>query len=357
MIEVRIFKRVVPRQDSAGFSLDIEFQAGSGVTALFGTAGAGKTLTFDTIAGFARPESGRIMLDDRILFDADSRVDLKPQQRNCGYVLQNQALFPHMNLRENLIFAAGHLPRLERHRRVKEMIDRFRLADVAGRRPREASTSEKQRCSMARALIAAPRLLLLDESAQGLAAPSRAEFYQLLREARSDFPIPILLATGDLAECLQVADQMLVLRDGRIAQSGTPQEVLEQPATVDVARLLGISNLFQAEITALDPGRNTSRLRFQEHEITGMYFPGHLRGDRVWLCIRAAELRVTGRNGARPEANQIPAKLLHVSEMPHSIRLEFSGAISVELSRQEFEQQKDNKDWLVEFPPEALRVL
>lgn len=357
MIEVRIAKRVAPGPDSAGFSLDLEFQASSGVTALFGPAGAGKTLTFDAIAGFARPDSGRIMLDDRILFDADSRVNLKPQQRNCSYLLQNQALFPHMTLRENLVFAAGRLPRLERHRRVREMVEHFRLTDVAGRFPREASTSEKQRCSVARALIASPRLLLLDQPAQGLDAPSRAEFYQLLREARNDFPIPILLATDRLTECFQLADQMLVLLNGRIAQSGPPREVLEQPSSVDVARLLGIPNLFPAEITALDPGRNTSRLRFQEHEITGMYIPGHLRGDRVWLCIRAGELRVTGRNGGRPEANQIPAKLLYVSEMPHSVRLEFSGGISVELSRQEFEQQKDNKDWLVEFPPDALRVL
>lgn len=357
MIEVRVAKRIAPRLDTPGFSLNIEFQAGSGVTALFGTASAGKTLTFDAIAGFAHPDVGRIMLDDRILFDADSRVNLKPQQRNCGYVLQNQALFPHMTLRQNLVFAAGRLPRLERHRRVNEMIERFRLTGVAGCRPREASRSERQRCSLARALMASPRLLLLDEPAHGLDAPSRAELYQLLREVRRDFPIPILLATHDLVECFQIADQMLVLLDGRIAQSGPPREVLEQPASVDVGRVLGISNLFQAEITALDPGRNTSRLRFQEYELTGTYFPGHLRGDRVWLCIRAGELRVSGRNGARPEANQIPAKLVGVSEMPHSVRLEFSGGISAEVSRQEFEQQKDNKDWLVEFPPDALRVL
>jgi len=106
MIEVRIAKRVAPGADSTGLSLDIEFEARSGVTALFGTSGAGKTLTFDAIAGFARPDAGRIMLDDRILFDAASHVHLKPQQRNCGYVLQNEALFPHMSLRQNLVFAS-----------------------------------------------------------------------------------------------------------------------------------------------------------------------------------------------------------------------------------------------------------
>jgi len=357
MIEARIGKRIAPSLDSAGFSLDIEFQALPGVTALFGALGCGKTLTFDAIAGFARPDTGRIMLDDRILFDAASNVHVTPQKRNCGYVLQHDGLFPNMTLRENLLFAADRLPRLERHRRVSETLERFQLTEAVGRRPQDLSYGEKVRCLLARALMSAPQVLLLDEPSDGLDAPSRTEFHRLLRAVRGDFRIPILLATDDLEECFQLADEMLVLRDGRIAQSGRPLEILEGPASVEVARLLGISNLFQAEITALDPGRNTSRLRFQEHELTGTYFPGHLLGDRVWLCVRAGDLRVAGRNGARAETNQVPAKLLCVSEMPQAVRLEFSGDISVELARNEFERQKDNKDWLVEFPPAALRVL
>jgi molybdate transport system ATP-binding protein len=297
------------------------------------------------------------LLDDKILFDAASHVNLRPQQRNCGYVFQNYALFPHMTLRQNLVFAADRQPRLERHRRVNEMLERFHLTDVSGRRPHEISGGQKQRCSIARALIGSPRLLLLDEPARGLDAPLRAELYSLLREIQVDFQIPILLVTHDLDECFELAEEMLILRDGRIVQSGAPRKILEQPANVEVARLVGIANLFEAEITALDPGRNSSRLRFQDREVTGKYFPGHLLGDRVWLCVRAEELRVTGHNGARPEPNQLPAKLLRVSEKPQSVRLEFSGDIAVELPRQEFERQKDNKDWLVEFPPDALRVL
>jgi molybdate transport system ATP-binding protein len=357
MIAARIAKHFPPRTDAAGFTLDIEFQARAGVTALFGASGAGKTLTLDAIAGFTRPDAGRILLDDKILFDAASHVNLRPQQRNCGYVFQNYALFPHMTLRQNLVFAADRQPRLERHRRVNEMLERFHLTDVSGRRPHEISGGQKQRCSIARALIGSPRLLLLDEPARGLDAPLRAELYSLLREIQVDFQIPILLVTHDLDECFELAEEMLILRDGRIVQSGAPRKILEQPANVEVARLVGIANLFEAEITALDPGRNTSRLRFQDREVTGTYFPGHLLGDRVWLCVRAEELRVTGHNGARPEPNQVPAKLLRVSEKPQSVRLEFSGDIAVELPRQEFERQKDNKDWLVEFPPDALRVL
>ena len=102
MIQARIRKVFPARPDSSGFSLDVEFQAASGVTVLFGPSGSGKTLVLDSLAGFVRPDEGRILLDDAILFDAASRVHLAPQARNCGYVFQNYALFPNMTLRENL---------------------------------------------------------------------------------------------------------------------------------------------------------------------------------------------------------------------------------------------------------------
>jgi molybdate transport system ATP-binding protein len=357
VIQARISKRFPPGPESAGFSLEIELEAGAGVMALFGPSGAGKTLTLDAIAGFTRPDAGRIMLDDEILFDAASRVSLRPQDRHCGYVFQNYALFPHMTLRQNLVFAADRHPRLERHRRVNEMLERFHLTEVSGRRPHEVSGGQKQRCSIARALIGSPRLLLLDEPARGLDAPLRAELYSLLRNVRQDFAIPILLVTHDLEECFELAEQMLIIRDGRVVQSGRPREILEKPANVDVARLLGLPNLFEAEITALDPGRNTSRLRFQNYEVTGTYFPGRFLGDRVWLCVRPEALRAVRHNGSRPDLNQVPAKLVRVAEMPRSVRLEFAGDISVEMPLQEFERQRDNKDWLVEFPADALKVL
>jgi molybdate transport system ATP-binding protein len=355
MIQARIGKRFPPGEESPGFSLEIELQAAAGVTALFGPSGAGKTLTLDAIAGFVKPDSGRILLDDAILFDAATQVHLRPQLRRCGYVFENGALFPHMSLRANLEFAARQLPRLERHRRVNEMLERFQLQAAAGRKPREVSGGEKQRCSIARALIGGPRLLLLDEPARGLDAPLRAGLYAVLQQVRAEFKLPILLVTHDLEECFELADQMLVISRGRVVQSGPPRKILDSPATVDVARLLGITNLFEAEILALDPGRNTSRLRVRDRELAGAYYPGHLRGDRVWLFARSEELRALPGGKAGP--NQIPATLLRVHERPQGVRLEFSGGISVDMSRAQYLAQKDNKEWLVEFPPPAVRVV
>ena len=272
------------------------------------------------------------------------------------YVFQNYALFPHMTLRQNLEFAAERRPRLERHRRVNEMLERFRLADAAGSRPHEVSGGQRQRCSIARALIGAPQLLLLDEPAQGLDAPLRIELYDVLRQVRADFKTPVLLVTHDLDECFELGEEMLILREGRVVQSGSPHKILDQPANLEVARLLGAFNLLPGEIRALDPGRNTSRVQMGEIELDGPYFPGRLKGDRVTVCIRPEELKVSARNG-RPGPNQIPAELKRTIEKPHAMRLEFSGGIAVDLSRPQYENQRNNKEWVIEFPAELLRVL
>jgi hypothetical protein len=126
---------------------------------------------------------------------------------------------------------------------------------------------------------------------------------------------------------------------------------------VDAARLLGIRNLFPAEIVALDPGRNTSRLRLDSFELTGPYLPGRLRGDRVWLCVEPGHLIAAPQDGAKPSTNQVAVRLERAAEMPRAVRLEFAGGIVAEVARREFEPRKDNKDWLVEFPSQALRVL
>jgi ABC-type sulfate/molybdate transport systems ATPase subunit len=205
-------------------------------------------------------------------------------------------------------------------------------------------------------LIVAPKLLLLDEPGQGLDAPLKAEFYEVLRQVRADFKTPVLLVTHDLDECFELGEEMLILREGKIVQIGAPRKVLDQPANVEVARLLGAFNLIPCEIRALDPGRNTSKVQMGEFELDGPYFPGRFKGDRVTLCVRPEQVVVSERLG-RPGPNQIPGVLFRVVEKAQFTRLEFEGGIVADMGRAEYERLRDNKDWLVEFPAAALRVL
>ena len=356
MIQARLRKSFPAREDSSGFSLDLEFTAAAGVTVLFGPSGSGKTLVLDSIAGFVCPDEGRILVDDDLLYDGPTGVHLPPQARHCGYVFQKYALFPHMTLRENLAFAVEHLARLERHRRVNESLEKFRLTESAGLRPHEVSGGQRQRCSIARALIGSPKILLLDEPSQGLDAPLRSELYDVLRQVRADFKTPILLVTHDLDECFELGEEMLVLYEGRLVQSGPPRKILDQPANLEVARLLGAFNLLPGEIRALDPSRNTSKIRVGEFDLDGPYFPGKLLGDRVTLCVRPAQLSTTARNG-RPGPNQIPTELKRALETPHGMRLEFDNGVLVDLARADYDRLRDTKEWVIQFPSTSLRIL
>ena len=342
MTQVRIAKKT-----KEGLSLDVDFPIGPGVTAVVGPSGAGKTLVLDLIAGLATPDAGRILLNDAILFDAAARVDVPPRRRAIGYIFQDSALFPHLTLERNVAFAAHDWPRLERHRRVGEMLERFDLASAAALRPEQATAVQRLRCTVARALIAEPKLLLIDDAGVGEA---------VLARVRESFQDPIVLVTGDLDLCAASASQLMLLEAGRIVQRGVPREVLDAPESIEAARLLGIPNIFEVTIAALDPGRKSSRLEFAGFTLAGPYIPGHFRGDRVWITVRPEALRVYGKAPERGE-NVVETQLVHVWERVREVRLEFTGSIFADVAREEYLRLKDSKAWRVEFPAESLRVL
>jgi len=342
MTSFRVKKRV-----SEAFALEVDFSLGAGITALIGPTGAGKTLLLEIVAGLATPDEGRILLDDAILFDGQARVDLPPVRRGCGYISQTDSLFPHRTLRQNLEFAAHRFRRLERHRRVAEAIEHFALAEVAELRPADAGPDERLRCSIARALIGAPALLLADD------AGIDGALFGLIR---AHFRGPILMAARDLDLACTAASEMALLDRGRIVQRGAPRNVLDQPATAEAARLAGYENVLPGTISTLDRAANLSRLDLGGFSLTVPYLPGHLRGDRVWVAIRAAAVR-PHRADSPPAPNLVAAELIRVSPRAQSVRLEFSGSIAAELSLAQFAALGDNKSLCLEFPGESLRVI
>jgi molybdate transport system ATP-binding protein len=356
VIDARIRISFPAERDSHPFTLDLHISTSAGAAVLFGPSGAGKSLTLDAIAGFSRPDAGRILVDDVLLFDAAAGVNLPPRRRRCGYVFQSPALFPHLTLRQNLAFAALRLPRLERTRKVGEMLEQFRLSGAAGRKPSELSRGQRQRGAIARALLAEPRLLLLDEPSNGLDTQLQEELYALLREVRSTFRIPLLLVTHGLDEAMALADEMFVLKDGALLQSGPPAAVLDQPAGEEVARLLGRFNILPAEIVSMDPGAGRSRLRCAPpgaapFEIDAPYFPGHLLGARLRTAIRCDRLRL----GPSPSA--VPLRVSHLSHRAGSVRIEFIGAMVAEIPERDFQPPSSGSPWMVQFPPDSLRLI
>jgi molybdate transport system ATP-binding protein len=344
MLQARL-KHLLP-----GFSLDVAFECRPGISVLYGPTRSGKSLIVQLLTGLATPTAGRVMLDDSILFDGETRVDLVPRLRRCGLVTP---LFPHLTVSENLAFAAHGLPARERARRIKETLDQLELAGTANRMPAALTGNEPLRAALARALVRTPRLLLLDDPAHGLAPAHRQELYSILRSLDG---FPILLATADLESSAELAQSVLVLKNGRLLQTGPTRQVLDHPASADAARLLGLHFLLPAEILALDPGRQTSRLRCLDAELTGPYYPGHLLGDRVTLCLLPSALRALPRSGA-PAANQLPLSLESIAERTQTVVLHFAEGVAVEIPRPAFEPLRATREWLVEMPPAALSIL
>ncbi len=221
-----------------GFSLDAEWKIGNELAVLFGYSGAGKSLTLQMIAGLLSPDHGSIHLNERTFFDSASGKDLPPQQRSCGYVFQDLALFPHMTIRENIMYGAHGLSKAERKQQAANMIDKFRIAGLEDKYPSEISGGQKQRVALARALIRRPDALLLDEPFSALDNPLRAEMQHFLKEIRREFPIPIVFVTHDVFEAYSMADKIIIYVNGSVAQSGTPKEVFTNPASKEVEQLV-----------------------------------------------------------------------------------------------------------------------
>ena len=236
---------VAIRKQLDGFTLDVEWSAGDGVAALFGPSGAGKTLTLQCLAGLVRPDAGRIVLGDDVLFDAAAGIDVAPQRRRVGYVFQGYALFPHLTVRGNVGFGLRGRARAGRRRREEEVLARLGLEPYAERYPRELSGGQRQRVALGRALATDPALLLLDEPLSALDLPLRQALRDELGAILADWGIAAVLVTHDLTKAYRLGDRIVVYEEGRVIQAAPRAELLWRPSSRSVARIMGIRNVMQ----------------------------------------------------------------------------------------------------------------
>jgi molybdate transport system ATP-binding protein len=213
VLEVRARKRL------PDFVLDVDFAVRDEILVLFGPSGAGKTMTLRLVAGLERPDAGEIVLDGRTLVSRERRVWVPPRERRCGFVFQDLALFPHLDVRANLLFGAradgdGTRERLDR------LLERFRIGHLARRFPAELSGGEAQRVALARALMADPAVLLLDEPFSSLDAETRRAVQDEVVEAHGTWRIPFVFVTHDREEAERLGDRMIFLRAGRLVDAG-----------------------------------------------------------------------------------------------------------------------------------------
>jgi molybdate transport system ATP-binding protein len=228
-----------------GFTLDVNWSMQGELVVLFGHSGSGKSLTLQTIAGIAGQGDGHIGLNGRLLFNRELNINLPPQQRSVGYVFQDLALFPHMTVRQNILYGACGMDKAAATERCSDLLELFRLDGQENKYPHQVSGGQKQRVAFARALIRRPELLLLDEPFSSLDNPLRLEMRRcLLNVLKEDFRVPTVLVTHDVLEAYALADRVLIYSGGRVIQSGLPAEVFKDPVNEEVMSMVDLKKLY-----------------------------------------------------------------------------------------------------------------
>jgi molybdate transport system ATP-binding protein len=299
-----------------GFELNVKFTAIPGITIILGPSGAGKTTLLDCVAGLRMQDTGAIVINNRILFDSERKVNLAVQHRKVGYVFQDLALFPHRTATQNIQYGLRHLSSAERASRTSTILETFRIAHLRNRRPGEISGGERQRVALARALVTDPCVLLLDEPLSALDAPTKASIVDDLRAWNQAHRIPILYVTHNREEVSALGERVIVLERGCVTAQGTPQEVLAAPRQETVALLAGFENIFDAKVVATheDRGTLTCRIDGCEVELETPLVRAQA-SSRLRIGIRAGDiLLATVKPIGLSARNVLPGKLISITQ-------------------------------------------
>lgn len=269
--------------------IDLDIQQGEFV-ALLGPSGCGKTTLLRSIAGFLKPESGRILIDGQDI----SR--LAAHHRPLNTVFQNYALFPHMSIEENIAFPLKmrKVPAAEARRRAHEALEMVRLPHVASRLPRELSGGQQQRIALARCMVYRPAIILMDEPLGALDKKLRDQMQLEIKRIHRELGTTIVYVTHDQEEAMTMSDRICLMNGGAIEQLGTPADLYFRPRTLFVADFLGESNLLQGEVTAVDGDTLTVKLAHQG--VTGQALSNGSpikAGQKVTVMLRPQNLRVS----------------------------------------------------------------
>jgi molybdate transport system ATP-binding protein len=319
MLEVDIEHRL------ADFALDIHFRAGRGLTALFGRSGAGKTSVVNAIAGLLRPRRGRIVMDGSVLLDTERGICVPTNRRRVGYVFQEGRLFPHLTVRQNLLFGRWFAPPRERRAaNLDDAVDLLGIAALLDRRPGRLSGGEKQRVAIGRALLASPRLLLMDEPLASLDARRKDEILPYLERLRDEARIPIVYVSHSIAEVTRLATTIVLILAGRVHAVGPVQEVMGRAELYPLAGRFEAGAVLSVRITAHDPHWSLTQL-------TGDF--GGLTVPRLDAAVGTAlRVRIRARDVILAVARPTGISALNVlsAEVERLVPIE-EGALDVQL--------------------------
>jgi len=273
------------------FWLEAEFQSEAGLIGLFGPSGSGKTTLIHLIAGLLRPARGRIEIDGATLFDSARNIEMPVHRRRVGLVYQDSLLFPHLSVRQNLLFGHFFTPRAERRIPYQSLIETLGISALLDRRPGTLSGGERQRVALARALLASPRILLMDEPLASLDFDRKLEIIGLIERLRDEYRIPIVYVSHAIEEVSRLAGYVVVLRAGKVVGAGPPSEALSQMNRATHADRFDIVSIVDCQVAGFDAQFEITTLR---HPAGAILVGGHVgpAGKFVRVVIGATDVAI-----------------------------------------------------------------
>lgn len=313
----------------ADFTLDVHYRAGRGVTALFGRSGAGKTSVVNAIAGLLHPSRGRIVMDGSVLLDTENDICVPPHRRRVGYVFQEGRLFPHLTVRQNLLFGRWFSPaRGRRGSNLDDVVDLLDLSALLDRRPGRLSGGEKQRVAIGRALLASPRLLLMDEPLASLDARRKDEILPYLERLRDEARIPIVYVSHSVAEVARLATTIVLISAGRVHAVGPVQEIMGRAEHYPLTGRFEAGAVLAVRIAAHDLRWNLTQLTAQFGNLTVPRLDLPV-GTPLRVRIRARDVilalaRPTGMSALNVLAAEVE-QLVPIEDAAFEVQLRLSG--------------------------------
>jgi molybdate transport system ATP-binding protein len=275
-----------------GFELEARFETEGGLTALFGKSGAGKTSLINIIAGLIRPDHGRVSIGPMCLVDTGRGISVPRHRRRIGYVFQEGRLFPHLTVRQNLLYGRWFTPRPERREDFDRIVDLLGISGLLDRRPGRLSGGEKQRVAIGRALLTSPRLLLMDEPLASLDETRKAEILPYIERLRDHSRVPVVYVSHSIAEVTRLASTLVLLSEGRVAAAGPTPEIMHR---LDLFPLTGRAEagaIIEATVERHDDRFGLTELRSK----AGLWRLPRLDawvGARLRLRIRARDVLIS----------------------------------------------------------------